>query len=87
MDPEKLSGIRLADGWTLDHPRDVSTTGSGACHSLGYIASNDKGNVGFVKVLDTRINRDLRIRSPTSNSGSMYSSTNARFSNDASTEE
>ena len=59
MDPEKPSGIRLADGWTLDHPRDVSTTGSGACHSLGYIASNDKGNVGFVKVLDTRINRDL----------------------------
>ena len=59
MNPENLSGIRLDDGWTLDRPRDVPTTGTGACHSLGYPARNDKGDVGFVKVLDTRINRDL----------------------------
>ena len=69
MDPNKLSGMRLDDGWTLERRRDLSVNGTGACNSVGYIAKHDNGAVGFVKVLDTRIDRyapdpldDLQLR-------------------------
>ena len=57
MDPHELSGNRLDDGWTLERRRDISINGTGACHSVGYVARHDNGAVGFVKVLDTRIDR------------------------------
>ena len=46
-------------GWNLEDRRDVATNGTGACHSVGYSASHDDGSVGFVKVLDTRIDRNM----------------------------
>ena len=57
MDPHELSGMRLDDGWTLERRRDISVNGTAACHSIGYVARHDNGAVGFVKVLDTRIDR------------------------------
>ena len=61
--------MRLNDGWTLERRRDLSANGTGACNSVGYVAKHDNGAVGFVKVLDTRIDRytpnpldDLQLR-------------------------
>ena len=60
MDPENLLGVEIKGGWTISERRKPSVDGTGGCHSFGYLARDKRGNLGFVKVLDTKINRKVK---------------------------
>ena len=47
-----LVGCELKDGWKIGTQRCPRVGGTGACHSVGFIANHPDGNMAFVKVLD-----------------------------------
>ena len=47
-----LVGCELKDDWKIETQRCSLAGGTGACHSVGFIAKHPDGKMAFVKVLD-----------------------------------
>lgn len=55
MDRLALIGKTTPGGWTIESVRERGSRHTGGRHSLGYIATNERGEHAFVKALDMRL--------------------------------
>jgi hypothetical protein len=46
-----LTGYAFSDGWMIKGPRVRTSSATGACHCMAFVAQHGDGRQAFVKVL------------------------------------